>query len=149
VKRKAGLALPLVRDPHERDCECVERVGSEAGVAAPGRGNPARADHLHIRIAQAASPHALGEDPLDLGLVERHVEAQPAHTAQEPLHVVGEPEERAAPDVDDVVGRVRAEQPPIEDRYAGLLDRYELAVYERHPCHARTIRPPREARERS
>ncbi len=128
---QTARALLLGGDPDERHGEGEEAVGARARVARAGGGNAARAAHLHVRLAQAAEAHALGQDlPHGFaGMRQRQVHGGGA--ALEALQVVLQPEELPAPDVHHVVGHVGAGEAPVRDRDAGLGDGHVGAVDER------------------
>src|SRR5262249_13378349 len=138
---KAGLALSFIGDPDKRDRECVEGVRRVARVTTSWCWYPARTDHLDIRIPQAAMSYAIGEDACDFAPFIRKLETQPMHATEEAVDVVGEAEERTAPDVGDVVGRVRAQEAPVQDWDTGTLDWDVLAVDERYAGQVENICP--------
>ena len=124
----ARLLLLGPREPDVGDRVRVEARLQAARVALAARRHAAGHDRLDVRLAQPAAADDLGED-LD-GLVTRQRRLQPdaLAAALEAVEVVVEPEEAAAPDPDDVVGEVRADEAGVEDRDAGLGDRDVLAL---------------------
>src|SRR5215211_796919 len=123
------LLLLWVCDPDERHGEGVEAVLAVTRVAGAGFGDSAGADDLGVGVAQPTQAHALDEDVPDLTPFVRQAKAQPFHRALEAVQVVLEAEEAAAPDVGHVIGRVRAQEPPVEDRDSRLSNGYEPPVH--------------------
>src|SRR5579859_5927343 len=131
----SGL-LPLeAGNPDERHGVAVEGGPRGAQVAAAG-GQPAPgAGHRDVRLAQARVPDAAVQDVLDLGAVIPRVEPQPGQAGGEPVQMGVQPEEPALPDVDHVVGAVRAGDAQVEHRELGFLDRDVPAIYPRDSAH--------------
>src|SRR5918997_1148510 len=90
----------------------------------------ARVGALLRRVARAAEAHALDEELPDLRPAVRRAHAQPRHSPPEAIQVILEPEEAAPPDVGHIVGRVRAQKSPVEDRDARLGHGHEPPVDE-------------------
>jgi hypothetical protein len=61
------------------------------------------------------------------------------HRALEAVEVVLETEEAATPDVGHVIGRVRAQETPVEDRDARLRDGYKLPIDEGRAVRVRSV----------
>jgi hypothetical protein len=117
-------------DPDERHDEGVEAVLALTRVTRAGFGNATRADDLGVGLAQPAQANALDEDVPDLGPVVRRTQTQLFHRALETIEIVLQAEEVAAPDVGHVIGRIRSQKSPVEDRDSRLRNGYELPVDE-------------------
>src|SRR5215208_3565016 len=133
------LLLLWVCDPDERHGEGVEAVLAVTRVAGAGSWDSAGADDLGVGVAQPAQAHALDEDVPDLTPVVRRVQTQVFHRALEAVDVVLEAEEAAAPDVGHVIGRVRAQESPVEDRDARLRDGYKPPIDEGRAVRVRPV----------
>ena len=104
----------------------IAAVRRVTGAAGPRRA--AQAIHRHIGLAQAGAADAFRQNGPDPIILLRRVEAECPHRRPEPADVVVEPEERALPDADDVVGDVGTPVAPVEDRDRRLADRHEAAI---------------------
>ena len=131
TRRPVG-ALLLIGQPDIRNGKGVELVHRLARIArAPGR-LTAGADHLDVRGAQPAEPHATRQDARDLRRAQARVEAPALATAHEAIEVRVDAEKCAIPDRDHVIGRVRTQKAPVGDRNGRLCDRHILAPDIRH-----------------
>ena len=135
-------APPLVRigDTDERDRERHEAVGARARVARAGRRAAARAKQLDVGVAQRGAGDAFVHHVAHALARDARVEAQRGEARLEAVEVGVEAEEPALPDVSDVVGRVRVQETPVEDRDRRRFRRDELAVDVRAAFHARIVR---------
>src|SRR5215213_3439765 len=138
-----GVQTPLlllrVCDPDERHGEGVEAVLAVTRVAGAGFGDSAGADDLGVGVAQPAQAHALDEDVSYLTPYVRRTKTQLFHRALEAVEVVLQAEEAAAPDVGHVIGRVRAQKSPVEDRDSRLRNGYEPPVDEGRTVRVRLV----------
>src|SRR5215472_11494942 len=133
VRRDAGhLADPQARarglllrraDPYERNRVAVERAPGGAQVPAAGCQPAAGTGHRHVRLAQARAADAAVQDGLDPGPVVARVQPEPGHARAEPVQVVRQPVEPPTPDMNHVIGAVRAGHTQVQDRDLRLLDR--------------------------
>src|SRR5207244_11615777 len=98
---RAGLLVRGLDDPDVGDRKGVEAIAEGARIAAALRRDTAREDHLHIRLPQPGTAHALHQNLPHLLPAQFRRHPVPGPTALKAVEMIVEAEELAVPNRDD------------------------------------------------